>query len=481
MTAVFVSVLNLAINAGWVALAIMGLRLLLKLPCFRRFPRWCVCLLWAVVGLRLVCPFTPETHFSLLPSGETVPLTVVTDPTPAIRSGVSSINAAVNPILAERFAATPQYSANPIQILLAVLSYAWLCGIAVMLLYLCISTLLLYHRVRFATRTPDDRRVFECEAVRSPFVLGIIRPRIYLPYNMEAETRADVLAHEYAHLARRDHIVKPAAFLLLTVYWFQPLLWAAYFLLCRDIEAACDERAAKRFSDAERRRYAASLVRCSVSAKTHAAISACPLTFGENDVKTRVKSVLSYRKPTVWIIAAAVVLCAVFAMCFGTDPVEKTASGNTDPVSSLSAHYKAAELVLANGMFSFVQTAEAAPGYSVDSDGVLWEIRTDSETGAETAVRLGTLTECAPTTAETHFPDSAVLISGTGEDVRTLLSGTEHVLETVYDDPALDLIQRYTLFAKEDGTVYLLYSHKSADREDFIVRWMYRLTEVAET
>ena len=217
MTALFLTVCNAAIAAGWVVLGVMLLRLLLQLPELRRVPRWCVCLLWAVVGLRLLIPFSLESTWSLLPHAELLTETLLYDPTPTVHTGVPALNTVINESVMSSLASNPGYSVNPLQVITAVGSWVWVIGAGLMVLYMVISYLHLYSKLRFAVRCEGENNVYECETVSSPFVLGLFRPRIYLPYRMDEETRAHVIAHERAHLARGDQFLKPAAFLLLSV------------------------------------------------------------------------------------------------------------------------------------------------------------------------------------------------------------------------------------------------------------------------
>lgn len=310
----FINVINASISAVWLILAVTILRLLL-----RRSPRWIVCLLWGMAGLRLVLPFSVRSIFSLIPSAQTLPPTIIYDDVPQINSGVPFVNNSVNPILSENFIATPQYSANPMQILLGIFEMLWAVGMIVMVLYLLVSYIVL--RIRMSTATRLENNIYQSERENSPFVMGIFRPRIFIPYGMEESAQGYVLAHEQAHIRRGDHIVKPLAFLVLTVHWFNPFVWLAYILLCRDIELACDQRVIKELSGADRKAYSRALVSGSAVRRT---ASACPLAFGEVGVKTRVKSVLSYKKPALWVIIAAVAMCVVTAVCFLTDPVERS-------------------------------------------------------------------------------------------------------------------------------------------------------------
>ncbi len=313
MSELFLQLVNMSISAGWLVLAVLVLRLILK-----KAPKWTHVLLWALVAVRLVFPFSWESALSLIPSAETISPTIMTDPSPTIHSGIPSLNSAVNPILTETFAPTEVTSANPLQILVPMLSVIWLTGIAALLLYTLFTYLRLRSRVRTAVLLREN--IYQSEAVTSPFVLGIIKPRIYLPFAMTGDAE-HIIAHEQAHIRRRDHWWKPLGFLLLTVYWFNPLIWLAYVLLCRDIELACDEKVIKELGTEQRADYSQVLLQCGISRRT---IAACPLAFGEVGVKARIKSVLHYKKPAFRIIAAALVVCAATAVCFLTDPQRDT-------------------------------------------------------------------------------------------------------------------------------------------------------------
>ena len=236
MAAVFLKLLNLSISASWLVLAVLVLRLGSK-----RSPKWMNVLLWGIVALRLVLPFSIESALSLIPSAETVsPAAVQFAPAPTITSGVSVIDNAVNPSLSEHFAAVPGMSVNPLYVWTEIAGWVWLIGLGAMLLYALVSYLRLRRRV--SVSLPIQENIYLCDAISSPFILGIVKPRIYLPSGLDEVQRQNVLAHERAHLARYDHWWKPLGFALLAVYWFNPLLWLAYALLCRDIELACDGR-----------------------------------------------------------------------------------------------------------------------------------------------------------------------------------------------------------------------------------------------
>ncbi len=312
----FLKLANMSISASWLVLAVLVLRLTLK-----KAPKWLHVLLWGLVGVRLVLPFSIESVFSLVPNTETIPKNIMMAANPAVNTGITSLNNIVNPIIAQRYTPNPATSANPLQISFAIWANIWVLGMIAMLVYAVISYIRLRRRVGTAVRLRDN--IYQSEHVASPFVLGILRPCIYLPFAMDKQNMAHVIAHEQTHIHRRDHWWKPLGFLLLTVYWFNPLLWLAYILLCRDIELACDEKVIQALAPAQRADYSQALLACSVRSRQ---IAACPLAFGEVGVKARVKSVLYYKKPTFWLLLIAVVLCIAAAVCFLTDPVDKIVS-----------------------------------------------------------------------------------------------------------------------------------------------------------
>ena len=315
MAAVFLKLLNLSISASWLVLAVLVLRLVSK-----RSPKWMNVLLWGIVALRLMLPFSIESALSLIPSAETLsPEVVQFDPAPTITSGVNIIDNAVNPSLSESFAAAPLASVNPLYVWTYLAGWVWLIGLGAMLLYALVSYLQLRRRVSVSLCVREN--IYLCDAISSPFILGVVKPRIYLPSGLDEVERQNVLSHERAHLTRRDHWWKPLGFALLAVYWFNPLLWLAYALLCRDIELACDERVIRTMDESAVKTYSTVLLACSMPRK--AAIT-CPLAFGEVGVKERVRNALRYKKPAFWVVAASVAVCVVVAVCFLTNPERAT-------------------------------------------------------------------------------------------------------------------------------------------------------------
>lgn len=312
MAEIFQKALNMSIAAGWLILAVIALRLLL-----RRAPKRFRLLLWAVVGLRLALPWSIESALSLIPSAQTLPDGIMLERAPVLDTGISALNGAINPGFTAAFTPELGASANPLQVLLPIAAALWMLGAAAMLLWALVSWLRLRKRVREAVRLEEN--VYECE-ITSPFVLGLFRPRIYLPFSLENGERELVLSHERAHITAGDHIIKPLGWLLLAAHWYNPLVWLAYALFCRDIELACDERVVRGLSLSDRADYSQALLDLS---RPRGGVRACPLAFGESSVKGRVKSVLSYKKPAFWLVLLAVVVCVGAAVCFLTDPKEE--------------------------------------------------------------------------------------------------------------------------------------------------------------
>lgn len=318
MNELFLNVFNATVMAAWTVLAVLVLRLLLH-----KAPAWIRCALWGIVGLRLIWPFRIESPVSLIPSTQTLPATQLYDYTPELNTGINALDQAVNPGFSQTFEAEISNSVNPLQIAVTVAGWIWFAGMAVMAVYALVSYLRLRRRV--AVRMPVEGNVYLCDRIPTPFILGIIKPKIHLPSDLPEDQWPQILAHENAHLKRRDHWWKPLGFVLLTVHWFNPLLWVAYILLCRDIERACDEKVIAALTAEEKKTYSETLLACSTGKPR---IAACPLAFGETGVKQRIKAVLHYKKPALWILIAAVLICAVTAVCFLT---QREAGGTEIP------------------------------------------------------------------------------------------------------------------------------------------------------
>lgn len=309
MASLFLTAVNLAAMAGWMVLAVVLLRAVL-----RRLPKSARCGLWALVALRLVFPFSIQSVFSLLPSPQVLPDLVLSGPSFRVESGIPAVDGRVNEYLADRYYEGVTVPANTGAIWMERLAWIWLAGVAVLLGYVLVSSLRLRWKLRTAAVLEEP--VWVSDEIGTPFLFGLLRPRIYLPSHLGGAERDCVLAHEFAHLRHKDHWWKMLGFVLLAVYWFQPLLWLAYFLFCRDLELACDERTAREMSLEEKRCYAHALLACSTGRR----LPMAPLAFGERDVKTRVKAVLRSKKPALWVSAAAVLVCSAVALGFLTVP-----------------------------------------------------------------------------------------------------------------------------------------------------------------
>ena len=310
MSDLFLKIVNMSISASWLVVAVLILRLVLK-----KAPKWVNVLLWGIVAVRLICPFSFESALSLIPSAETFPEKIISGPSFDVQTGITPIDNRINDYLGDRYFEGVTVPTNNGNNVMTILTIVWIIGILLLVAYTVISYWRLNRKVDTAVHYKDN--IFQSENVSSPFVLGIINPRIYLPFSMNEQDMEHVVAHEQAHIRRKDHWWKPLGFLLLTIHWFNPLMWLAYVLLCRDIELACDEKVIKGLGNEQRADYTQALVACSVNRRM---IAACPLAFGEVGVKERVKSVMNYKKPAFWVIILAVIACVIVAVCFLTNP-----------------------------------------------------------------------------------------------------------------------------------------------------------------
>ena len=349
LLSLFVTNLNLAVAAGWLIAALLLLRPLLK----KIAPKWVLCAAWALVAVRLACPVALHSDLSayrlagdaVQPSGQ---VTYFQDTgfcgdvsyhPAALLPSVPAAQSAPTGGAAVSAAGTADTSAQrgtPVRFMdMTLPSVIWALGVGVMAVLALVGYVSLGETV--AASAPLGGNVYVCDEIRSPFILGLFRPRIYLTSGMDETARACVLRHEQAHLRRWDHVWKPLGYALLAVYWYHPLMWVAYVLFCRDMELACDERVIRGMAAGERAAYSQTLLDCSQGRRW---VAACPLAFGEVGVKTRIKAVLRHKKPALWAVLAAVVVCAVLAVCFLTDPkgaAEPEGSGTTQTDPDLLA------------------------------------------------------------------------------------------------------------------------------------------------
>ncbi len=316
MAEVFIKILNMSITASWLVLAVLILR-----GIFKKAPKAIICVLWAIVVVRLLCPVSFESVYSLIPTTEAVPESVAHINEPIMRSQliVSDSEYAKNIVKVPKVEINDD-GARGIEAMEVVL-IVWVIGTGAMLTYSFISYVRLKFKVREAVVLREN--IWFCDHIDTPFIMGIIRPRIYIPSSMDEKQMEYVIAHEKVHLKRRDNVWKPFATILLSVYWFNPFMWVAYVMFCRDIEFACDERVIGKMDEADVRKYMKTLVSCSIP---HHKLMAYPVAFGEIGVKSRIKTIVSYKKPKLVLSILAVVVCVIMSMFFLVDPMESRAN-----------------------------------------------------------------------------------------------------------------------------------------------------------
>lgn len=296
MREIFMGILNLSIVSSFVILAVLILRLLLK-----KAPKAIRYVLWAMVGLRLAVPYSVESNLSIIPNAQDID-----------GNNISSTTYISSGELSGTLPVSTTQSADIFEIL----GYVWIAGVALMLLYMAISLIIVHFMVRVRVKLKDN--IYQCDHIHSPFVIGMFRPKIYINSALSDNDSKYIIAHEQMHITHRDHVTKPLAFVLLCVYWFNPLCWLSYFLFTKDIELFCDESVIKTLDKEEKKEYSSVLLKCSSKKNI---VTACPLAFSENDTKHRVKNILSYKKPAFYIIIISVILCVVVFLLFMTNPV----------------------------------------------------------------------------------------------------------------------------------------------------------------
>lgn len=315
VTDIFLELFNMTVNASYIIILLILLRLI-----FKRVPRKYICAMWLIAAIRLVCPFSLRSILSLLPSAEVAQPQIIYSAAPQIHSGITFIDSRVNPVIRESLAPSPAEAINPMQLLTDVMGGIWLAGFIALCIYTIVSFIRMKLRLCDAVKT--DGNIYQSDKVSGPFIFGVIKPKIYIPFDIDECTSEYVLAHERAHIKRLDHIFKPLGFFILCVHWFNPLVWVAYALFCRDIEIACDQSVMKNFEEKDKEGYAKALLLCAIGRKGFSVIS-CPLAFGEVSIKERIKNVMNYKKPAFWVIVLAIIAAAVVAVCFLTSPEHK--------------------------------------------------------------------------------------------------------------------------------------------------------------
>ena len=335
MEIIFTKIFNMSVAASMLIIAVILLRLLLK-----NAPKWIRCVLWLLVALRLVIPFSFESPFSLIPNAQAI--------NAATQSSTSYVSSLVN---TDSFKTIQNAVSSPddeIKII-TILSYIWIVGVGAMLIYMLFSYMNLHFKVRESIVIMDN--ILVCDRISSPFVFGMIKPRIYLPSDLSEEEKSYVIAHEQAHIKHHDNLWKPLGYLILSVHFFNPLCWIAFKLFTNDIELACDERVIKNYDTKDKKGYSTALLSCSIERNI---LSACPFSFGESGLKQRIKSVLGYKKPTIRIVILSFAVCLLTAMSFMTNPITSALEIHSDNRKSAIENLKKVS-------FDFAEVPTTAP------------------------------------------------------------------------------------------------------------------------
>ena len=477
MEMLFIKVLNMSISASWLVLVVLALRFLLK-----KSPRWIHVALWALVAVRLICPVSLESVLSLIPENTTERIveslsggyygdaTIYSQGSEEYDAALASgITPSVGDNGYHYVLTQPDDPTIPVRTAAVFYGQVWVAGIALMILHALLSYTRLKQKVSASIHLNNG--VYLCDYIETPFILGIFKPRIYLPSGMEPDSASHVLAHERAHIARRDHWWKPLGYVLLALHWFNPLLWLAYILLCRDIELACDEKVIRDMELPQKKAYSEALLRCSVNRRM---IAACPLAFGEVGVKERVKTVLHYKKPAFWIVLVAIIALILTAVCFLTDPVEE----QEDIFGSM---YQVEKVVYGNPVLSYYMTEANAPLFKLTEgqtmqrkeDGTEWE-----DLGAASEIQLSAVDI-----------DDLFLYQGVGmeEEITLVQLREDNRKAWLISGPNLETansVEFYLLLWQESGEVYLAQGisfsnvyplHESALDSSANVNWLFRL------
>lgn len=481
MTAVFLKLLNMSITAGWIVPAVMLLRLLL-----RKMPKQFTCMLWGLVGLRLILPFSPESIFSLIPSAKTLPETLQPGEFPEIHSGITAIDHVVNPAAMYSFSRLPVKTsgADALEFIMHTAVLVWLAGMCLMLFYLVFSYLRLKNKMSTAVLLQDN--IWQSGHVDSPFILGIIKPRIYIPFRLKEDVLAHVLAHERAHFARKDHLTKAFAFLLLSVYWFHPLIWAAYFLLCRDIELACDERVIRNLGEEETKSYLLSLIGYDrEEERKKVPALACPLAFGEVDLKERIIRAKTWKKPASILTLLTAAVCVIAALCLLTDPKEELLTA-PEPFGH---PWQVDSIVYAAPWYDFSFTPKTAPLYVLTKD---YQLMESADTSLERGNTEGRWISCGGAqkirlSAKNFAEDMDIenASSQNGFSLSALLR--ENKKAWLVNRAGQEGQILYYIMRQKNGDVYLCYGYPAGEASPdtardakSAVRWIFKLSVMEE-
>lgn len=477
MEAVFLKILNMSLTASYVILTVLLIRLLL-----RKAPKKYSYTLWAVIGFRLCCPVSFQSAlslFSLKPFNVTtaqqatpaalthVPGNVGTGATPQITTGTSAANAVINSSIP---AAAPGNSVNPLQVLILAGTILWCLGMAAMVIYSTISYFGLRRRMSNAILLEGN--VWQSDHIRSPFILGIFRPKIYIPFRLDEQTQRYVLAHEQYHLKQGDHVVKLAAFMLLSIHWFNPLCWLAFILMSRDMEMRCDEHVLSR-AESSSKAYSMSLLSIAANRRFP---SPSPLAFGETGVKSRIKNALSWKKPRLWVTITAGVLCVLVLLSCAANPKQETEE------NTLFGKTYVTQVTIFEDLTADITTLGTENQFRLDEDGTLfWYVNSQW-------MNQGKLENCqlSADNFDLCFPERSGGPSGWYEDLSSKQLREENKnawLLLPSGESGLDVYYLYYLLLQQDGTIYLAWGHSDTLEDDLadspIIRWVCRLEAVS--
>ena len=310
MNELFLKIVNMSISAGWLILAVLISKLILQ-----KAPKRIHVLLWGIVAIRLLCPYSMKSNLSLIPSLQTIPDRIIYGQSFNIKSRIAPIDHQVNEYLGDHYFEGISVTADHGRHIINILTIIWIIGIVIICVCSATSCWKLYKKISTSVKFREN--IFQSEAVDAPFIVGVLKPRIMIPFGIDEQNLEHVIAHEQTHIQHKDHWWKLIGFLILTVYWFHPLIWLSYILFCRDIEFACDESVISKMETGQRADYSKALLECSIKPGK---IAAHPLAFGENSVKKRIINILRYKKPAHGIIMISTAICIAIAVCFLTDP-----------------------------------------------------------------------------------------------------------------------------------------------------------------
>ncbi len=432
---IFFEIFNMSMVACWLIFAVIVLRIILK-----RAPKWITCALWGLVGLKLTVPFSFESVLSLIPSAEIINTDAYVA-RPYIQTGVEIVDNSVNDYLGGHYFEGVTVPANNFDNMMNVFSVIWLIGIIALLIYTAVSYFLTYKKVRESILLKDN--VMLCDRISTPFIFGILKPHIYLPSDLNKADYDYVIAHEKAHLSRLDHIIKLVSFLILTVHWFNPLVWVSYILLCRDIEIACDQKVIKALGEESKKPYSEALVNCSVPKRS---LAACPVMFGEVSVKGRIKSVLNYKKPSFWLILAAVIAVIICAVCFLTNPPSPSPA-SPFPSSNNSSSLASSDIAGSSDAQSQDTTEQSSSNISTSSNNeTSSNVETSSvtETSSESSSRKNT----APTVDRTSSVSSKLSSQHISSEEKEKTEFDKYV------EANFELVPEGVTFRRIDTTIY---------------------------